>query len=71
MEQVQVTFSTDPDYWGEVGPDQDDIDTLKGLILKVDPEVNVNVVDGDYNNDEAAQEILDIAWGRFCRNEKP
>jgi hypothetical protein len=29
------------------------------------------VVDGDYNNDEAAQEILDIAWGRFCRNEKP
>jgi hypothetical protein len=68
---ITVSFSTDPDYWGEVGPDQDDIDTLKALILEVEPNANVNVVDSECSNEGEAAHILDIAWEKFCRNEKP
>ena len=67
---IEVTISTDQDYWGERAPTRAEVKSfvaeIKIVARKWGETVNVDIVDGDYSNNEEGQELVDRAWAQWC-----
>lgn len=69
---MNVTISTDQDYWGQRAPTQAEVDSFVAEIKTVAQEwttdITVNVVNGNCRNNIESQELVDKAWERWCAN---